>query len=202
MMDEVWKEVAKATRVTYYVSNKGNAKSSRGPLKILLRPNGYPYVAIKGKKKMLSRLVAEAFIPNPEGKPFIDHIDTNPRNNCVENLRWCTQSENLLNYNTALKRCTLINGEVAHVVAARNGICHGTLNTRLKKGWSVEDACTIPNQRTKYYYEGRPAIDVAKDNGLSVTCFRHRIELGWSVKDACTVPAGLGKNARNKHLTS
>lgn len=43
------------------------------------------------------RLVAQAFIPNPEAKPFVDHIDTNRRNNHVDNLQWCTQSENQRN---------------------------------------------------------------------------------------------------------
>lgn len=43
------------------------------------------------------RMVAQAFIPNPENKPQIDHIDTNRVNNILNNLRWCTQSENNLN---------------------------------------------------------------------------------------------------------
>lgn len=41
------------------------------------------------------RLVALAFIPNPNEKPFINHIDCNPGNNQVGNLEWCTQEENL-----------------------------------------------------------------------------------------------------------
>ncbi len=43
------------------------------------------------------RLIAIHYIPNPENKPFIDHIDRNPSNNNINNLRWCTVGENKIN---------------------------------------------------------------------------------------------------------
>ena len=48
-------------------------------------------------RKYVHRIVAELFIPNPDNKPEIDHIDTNKINNRVDNLRWVTRKENLNN---------------------------------------------------------------------------------------------------------
>ena len=45
---------------------------------------------------MLHRIIAEAFIPNPNNKKVINHINCDTKNNSIENLEWCTQSENCL----------------------------------------------------------------------------------------------------------
>lgn len=58
---------------------------------------GYLRVRIKGKDYKVHRLVAECYIPNPENKPFIDHINRCPSQNAVSNLRWATNSENMRN---------------------------------------------------------------------------------------------------------
>lgn len=56
------------------------------------------FIQTKEKKRIfVHRLVAETFIPNYENKPEIDHIDGNPLNNNISNLRWCNHCENLNN---------------------------------------------------------------------------------------------------------
>ena len=68
---------------------------------------GYLVVTIPtipySKNCHIHRLVAKAFIPNPENKPLVDHIDGNKTNNRIENLRWVTHKENCNNPNTKYK---------------------------------------------------------------------------------------------------
>lgn len=115
--EEIWKPVV-GYEGLYEVSNKGrvrslNRKVSNGHgfyikegrvLAISKTTTGYWKVELKksGEKRRsmkVHRLVAFAFIPNSENKPNINHIDGNPLNNNVENLEWCTQSENMLHAN-------------------------------------------------------------------------------------------------------
>ena len=75
------------------VSNFGNVKVD-GKLIDLSKYHGtYKQVHLL----RVHRMVAELFIPNPENKPYVDHIDGNKYNNHVTNLRWATPSENRLN---------------------------------------------------------------------------------------------------------
>jgi hypothetical protein len=69
---------------------------------------GYPTVELfygrnKSKRKFIHRLVAEAFIPNPDGLPMINHKDENRKNPHVSNLEWCTAKYNQ-NYGTCIER--------------------------------------------------------------------------------------------------
>ena len=87
----------------YQVSNKGNIKNQKTGH--LLKPSkdrgGYFYVILYGNKikkhKYIHRLVADAFLENPNSKGFVDHIDNNRTNNNIENLRFATRSENGMN---------------------------------------------------------------------------------------------------------
>ena len=59
--------------------------------------HGYMFVRIRKRNWWIHRLVAETFIPNPSGKPTVDHIDMDHTNNTVGNLRWATQQEQCRN---------------------------------------------------------------------------------------------------------
>lgn len=98
----------------YQVSNKGRVKSlnynrtgKEQILKNILEPTGYYRVnlAKEGKWKHFTvhRLVCNAFIPNPNNLPCINHKDENKQNNSLQNLEWCTVKYNI-NYGTARLR--------------------------------------------------------------------------------------------------
>jgi hypothetical protein len=94
---EEWKE-AKGLEGKYEVSNVGRVKSLIGKKpKIMGQTNGlgYQVVNIEKKPRGVHRMVAEAFIPNPESKPFVNHINGDRRDNIVTNLEWVTPQENI-----------------------------------------------------------------------------------------------------------
>lgn len=112
-MQEIWKNIKGFSK--YQISNFGNVrkinKDYRCPkyklLKIYIQYNGYSNVSLHDKKgyhkKLIHRLVAQAFIPNLENKPTVNHKDGNKQNNCVDNLEWATYNENLVHSINVLK---------------------------------------------------------------------------------------------------
>lgn len=101
----------------YQVSNYGrvrslvdcNAQTRELILKARMNRCGYLAITLHKNAKMktysIHRLVAEAFIPNPDGLPCVNHIDEDKTNNRADNLEWCTAKYNC-NYGTRNKRGT------------------------------------------------------------------------------------------------
>lgn len=114
-MIEIWKDI-KGYEGLYQVSNLGRVKSlenrSNHKNQLIMKQSivrGYKQITLCKNKvqKMykVHRLVAETFIPNPNNKNQVNHIDGNKRNNCYYNLEWCTASENMKHaFKTGLKK--------------------------------------------------------------------------------------------------
>ena len=100
---EQWKDIEGYEGI-YQISSHGRVRSFKnGKIKIMkprINDKGYNTACLrkdgKSKYKLVHRLVAEAFIPNNDGKPYVNHIDGNKLNNNINNLEWVTPSENTL----------------------------------------------------------------------------------------------------------
>jgi len=137
MEEEVWKqiencsgyEVSDLGRVRSYRYLKGTAKEPR----IRNQPmtnKGHFYVILKQdgarKKFFTHRLVARAFVPNPENKPEVNHIDGDKTNNKPENLEWCDRSYNIRHaYHTGLRPDAKLTPEAVEDIRSRAIRGHG-----------------------------------------------------------------------------
>lgn len=85
----------------YFISDDGKVRNHKKELKGYINNGGYHCIDLydlnsKRHKFLIHRLVAITFIPNPDDKPYVNHIDGNKLNNKVDNLEWVTNSENIL----------------------------------------------------------------------------------------------------------
>ena len=182
---ETWKDVVDYEGL-YKVSNKGNVysvgrKDSRGQrcggqmLKPSKHKDGYLHIGLSKsntrKRKLIHRLVAEAFIPNPKGFLEINHIDEDKINNNAKNLEWCTREYNNT-YGTRIERIVqkkskkvrAVNVETGEVVtfnsthdAGRKGYNTSAVSMACRELYKAGTGKLIGDGRTyrghKWYYE-------------------------------------------------
>ena len=125
--------------------------------------NGYGYLIVSLNKNAIRknhyvhRIVAEAFIPNPDNKAQVNHLDHNRKNNNVDNLEWVTCAENI-RYSAHLQKKPRLNGKktdkkMGTGIRLKNGkyevyICHKYLGRYLE----LEDAQKVRDEYVKEYY--------------------------------------------------
>lgn len=106
----IWRDIQEFNGA-YQVSDEGQVRNAKSGIVLCQKYAGsniyYPIVVLcNGSKKTrgdkpkyvrryVHRLVASAFVPNPENKPEVNHIDSNPLNNAAQNLEWVTHTENM-----------------------------------------------------------------------------------------------------------
>lgn len=164
MSDEIWKDVIEFPEL-FMVSSHGRVWSKRSSriLKQTKLKTGYLTIASKiggrtGRNicKRVHRWAAEAFIPNPESKPFVNHKDGDKENNHIDNLEWCTAAENtshaysmglissavgedvgsskLTNHDVTMIRQLYAEGSHTHrSLGERFGVCHTVVGRIIKR---------------------------------------------------------------------
>lgn len=148
----MWKQIKD---YDYEISLEGIVRriSTKQLKKPYIIHNGYLAIQlnINGKRKgyLVHRLLGKYFIPNPENKPFINHIDSNRLNNSLENLEWCTHQENVVH-------------------SYKQGF---SSNIGSKNGFSKLNEELVKQIRTRYSL-GETNKQIANDIGVSENCIQ------------------------------
>lgn len=205
-MEEIWKEIPNYEGL-YQVSNLGNVRSMDRyivgkdgiPQKrkgVLMQKqvinSGYLVVGLRkdGKKKtkLLHRLVASAFIENPNSLKYVNHKDENKSNNCASNLEWCTPKYNA-NYGTAIEKLSLSHKN--HPALSKKILMFDKKGRKLKEFLSIHDASRATGikdynisrccNNVKYYNSAGGYVWKFKEQLCScIIIFRH-----WWSRNCC-----------------
>lgn len=192
IQEEIWKPV-KGYEGYYEISNKGRVKSVERHVKqenhlryvpekiktIRMDAYGYPSVTLcknrVSRTRAIHRLLMEAFVPNPENKPYIDHINTDKTDYRLENLRWVTAKENANNPLT-LQHCRE-NTYIPYVSQKAN-------QTKVRKGTK-----NAPTKVYQYSKDGKLLASYSSARQAQLKTGVHSTQIRF-VADDCTQSAG------------
>lgn len=147
--DEIWKKVDGYDK--YLISNYGRIKNldyKRSHKEMLMSSgkikNGYLVIVLSKnatrKTFLLHRLVANAFIPNPQNLPQVNHIDGDKTNNCVANLEWVTRKENVKHSFEKLGRISSTKGKEGGLSPAAKAVVQYYKRKRVAEYGSIKEA--------------------------------------------------------------
>lgn len=208
-MEEIWKDIV-GYEGFYQVSNLGRVRSLdryieitnkrgtlyRRPIKgklLSLNSTDDDYISVALTKDSIGifysvhRLVAQAFIPNPDNLPQVNHKDENPSNNCADNLEWCTAKYNC-NYGTRREKLSKsLSGRIRseehcrRISESHSGINNPMYGRKHTAEWKQEQSRRMSEQRKgkSPWNKGKNGLQVAWNKGLhtrSITCLDAGIE--------------------------
>ena len=175
------------------VFNKGSQRYTKLKGKVLkpcVNNKGYSYVDLrlnnKTERYLVHRLVALTFIPNPNNFPYINHIDCNPLNNCVDNLEWCDQSQNIQHaYASNNKRITNEMLQAFH--SPKTYLWRAITAISVEDGSVVGEYVSVAEAARyvieNFYPNGKPSVvqsNISTANGRSKTSYGFI----WKYKEA------------------